>query len=58
MRSLNLNPWQHPPYWADEDDSHPEDRDVQRLLRKMLKAGISRYHPDPMAALVALKRKR
>jgi len=51
MRSLGLPPWRQPPCWADEDDKFPADQDAQRLLRKMLAAGISRYHPNPMAAL-------
>jgi hypothetical protein len=29
-----------------------------RLLREMLDAGISRYHPDPVAALKAAKRRK
>ena len=56
MRSLNLDPWREPPCWQDEDDPRPKDRDAQRLLRRMLKAGVSRYHPDPMAALAATKK--
>jgi hypothetical protein len=40
-----------PPCIADEDDPNERDKDAQRLLRKMLAAGISRYDPDPLAAL-------
>ena len=50
VHALSLKPWQDAPCHADEDDQHPQDRDAQRFLRKMLAAGISRYEPDPMAA--------
>jgi hypothetical protein len=53
-QSLNLLPWQAPP-------AHTEiGRDVDEyggrlpevtLLQKMLMLGISRYHPDPVAAI-------
>jgi hypothetical protein len=46
-----LTPWEEPPCWADEDDPHPADRVAQTLLKKMLAKGISRYNPDPLAAL-------
>jgi len=63
MQSLKLKPWEDPPCWADEDeDYYIEDaskcRDAQRLLRRMLKAGVSRYHPDPMAALAVKQKSR
>ena len=52
LRSLNLRPWQEPPCVADEDGL---DRDggAQRLLRKMIAGGVSRYAADPLAALAA-----
>src|SRR5262245_4461299 len=49
--ALHLKPWQQPPCIVDEDDPDEKDKDAQGLLRKMLAAGISRYEPDPMAAL-------
>jgi hypothetical protein len=57
-RVLNLKPWQLPPCNEDEDDPDPYDRDAQKLLRQMLAAGVSRYEPDPLAALQQAKRKR
>lgn len=50
--NLHLPLWaEFPPCWADEHDPQPQDKSAQRLLRKMLQAGLSRYEPDPMAAL-------
>ena len=51
MDALHLKPWDWPPCWADENANHPANNDAQKLLRRMLKAGVSRWHPDPMAAL-------
>ena len=47
--SLQLPPWEKPPCIADRDGHEPADV----LLRKMLDAGVSRYHPDPLRALGA-----
>ena len=52
-RSLHLAPWKSPPCWADADDSDP----AAKLLRQMLDLGVSRWHPDPMAAIEEAKRK-
>ncbi len=52
-RSVRLAPWDEPPCVADEDDPNERAKDAQALLRRMLAAGISRYHPGPMAALAA-----
>ena len=49
IKSLNLLPWEKPPCIADHDGHEPADI----LLRKMLDAGVSRYHPDPLWALKA-----
>jgi len=54
--SLQLRPWQLPPFVADEDDPNERDKAAQALLRKTLAAGISRYEPDPLAALNKKKR--
>src|SRR5262245_3905740 len=53
QQSLNLPPWEDPPCFADEEDPHPpkSERKAQKLLKQMLAAGLSRYHPDPLAAL-------
>jgi len=47
FRSLNLKVWQVAPCWADADSGG----DAGRLLRRMLEAGVSRFHPDPMSEL-------
>ena len=57
-QSLALKPWQESPCWADESDPHPKDKAAQHLLRQMLRAGVSRYEPDPMAALALALAKR
>jgi len=46
-RALHLKPWQDPPMYGDLGD----DPQAARLLRRMLRAGISRYAPDPLAVL-------
>jgi hypothetical protein len=49
-RALKLKPWQEPPCCVSPEG--PErDHAAQRLLRKMLAAGVSRYDPDPVAAI-------
>jgi hypothetical protein len=45
---LQCKPWQTVPARGDRPQLPPEGRE---LLRRMLKAGISQYHPDPIAAL-------
>jgi hypothetical protein len=59
MDSLHLKPWQEPPCWAGDDK--PVDRDgthgraaAWALRRKLIKAGLSMYEPDPVAALEAV----
>jgi hypothetical protein len=56
ITSLRLRPWQDPPCVVDEDDPEERDRQAQMLLRQMLKAGLSRYEPDPRIALLKKKR--
>ena len=55
-KNLQLKPWEVGSLDVDEDEqlsneSFDARKQAQRLLRRMLKAGVSRYHPDPMAAL-------
>ena len=57
MESLRLRPWRDPPMHADEDHPDPRDPDAQELLRRMLEAGISRFEPDPLAALAKAQKK-
>ncbi|MGB9018602.1 MAG: hypothetical protein WCC77_13250 [Pseudolabrys sp.] len=56
--ALNLKTWQEPPCVEDEDDPDPRDPGAQKLLREMLQANISRYEPDPLAALRRVNRRR
>jgi hypothetical protein len=55
--ALRLKPWQPPPCWAEVDDQDNEagpisgHRAAAELLRRMLALGISRWHPDPLAAI-------
>ena len=57
--ALRLRPWQPPPCWAEVDDQDNEagpisgHRAAAELLRRMLALGISRWHPDPLAAIEA-----
>ena len=55
--ALRLKPWEQPPCHVDEDDPG-EDKEAQQLLREMLALGVSRYHPDPMAAIEAAKQRK
>jgi len=57
-RALRLKPWQEPPCVCDEDDANDRSPEGRKLLRQMLRAGVSRYAPDPMAALKAAKAKQ
>ena len=49
--ALRLRPWENPPCAIDEDDDDPRDAMGRKLLRRMLAAGLSRFEPDPLAAL-------
>lgn len=53
-RSLGLRPWERAPCNASLDDlsDDQQKRKAQSVLRKMLKAGLSRYDPDPMRCLI------
>jgi hypothetical protein len=68
-RTLHLRPWETPPCWVIDPDSPPDfgegesagrnyDGRAQaaKLLRKMLALGISRWHPDPRAAIAEARR--
>ena len=50
-RALQLKPRQSPP-------CAPADKSAQKLLRKMLEAGISRFHPDPVWAVIEAWKQR
>ena len=61
--ALSLKPWQSPPIHIDEDADEPDsaerepDTAARKLLRRMLAAGVSRYDPNPLAALAGAKRR-
>jgi hypothetical protein len=52
-RALALKPWILPPVYIDLDGVKPGQEVMGRLLARMLAANVSRYAPDPMAALAA-----
>ena len=60
-RALGLKSWQYPPCWCIEaEHEHSQDPDLRqaaKLLREMLELGISKYAPDPLAAIAEAKRK-
>ncbi len=47
--ALNLKPWQEPPCRVDVSDENP----AAELLKRMLAAGVSQFHPDPLATIAA-----
>jgi hypothetical protein len=62
--TLGLKPWQSSPSMIEPTQiaaivAAPDDgsgkRDAALLLQRMLKARISRWHPDPMTALAAVE---
>lgn len=66
MRSLHLKPWCDPPCWVDPEKMPPpsrnpiarDDRAAVRLTRRMIKLGISEFHPDPMTAIAEAEAQR
>jgi hypothetical protein len=62
--ALRLKPWQPPPCWAEVDDQDNEAGPISghkaaaELLRRMLALGISRWHPDPLAAIETAEAER
>jgi hypothetical protein len=51
IASLNLEPWESTPLYAD----CPESR---AMLQKMLALGLSRYEPDPLQAIAEAERRQ
>jgi hypothetical protein len=49
----NYGPWQFPPCWISLDDTDPEHAPAVALLRRLIANNLSRYEPDPIAALAA-----
>jgi hypothetical protein len=63
--SLHLKLWERPPCCCDEDkiiaadaDDIHGDRPALVLLQQMLDLGISRWHPDPVAAIEAARHRK
>ena len=48
--ALRLQPWQNAPMYGDVTEPRV-DQQAAELLRRLLDAGLSRYEPDPIAAL-------
>ena len=60
-RNLNLKSWECPPYQTrlvDPSDDWGYRPGEVALLKRMLRAGVSRFHPDPMAAIEAAEQAR
>src|SRR6516165_2927170 len=57
IAALALKPWELPPCLGDYDGA-PGGRDEQAwaLLKRMRKAGLSRWDPDPLAAVEAAEK--
>jgi len=61
---LHLKPWQFAPCWIDPDDIEDilaggddgQQYGAALLLKRMLAAGLSRFEPDPEAALEQAKK--
>jgi len=60
-RALATKPWETAPCSVDEDDPIPDGDDHRRtgraikLLRRLLRAGLSRYEPSPIEALARVE---
>jgi hypothetical protein len=56
--SLRLKPWEYPPCWADDEIANdPLRASALTLLRRMEGLDLSRYEPDPIAAIAAASAK-
>lgn len=57
--NLKLKPWQSPPcHLYGEDRVDDCDHHADKIFRRMLDAGISIWHPDPLAALAEVAKKQ
>jgi hypothetical protein len=61
--SLHLMPWMHPPCHIRDIAAALDDLDEQRgyraaalLRQRMERCGVSRWHPDPIAAIADAER--
>lgn len=65
---LHLEPWLSPPCWIDEDEIDaiiargPRLNNFEyggaRLLKKMIAANVSKFHPAPLDAIAAADRRK
>jgi hypothetical protein len=56
-KALHLAPHETPPCHVERlDKVEPEERKAADLQRRMLRHGVSRWHPDPMAAIASAKK--
>jgi hypothetical protein len=54
IKNLHLKPHQLPPCVIDENNPRSdEEASAAMLLRRMISLGLSRYEPDPLAAIEA-----
>jgi hypothetical protein len=56
IEALKLRPWDLPPCLGDCDVGSGRDEQAYRLLRRMRKAGVSRWHPSPLEAVEAAEK--
>jgi hypothetical protein len=54
--ALGLHPWELPPCLGDMENPNGRDERAWTLLQRMRKAGISRWHPNPLAACEAAEK--
>jgi hypothetical protein len=54
ITALKLRPWEPPPCIVSWSNPAPGDEEAAGLLRRMLESGVSRWDPDPLAALDAI----
>jgi len=59
IERVNLRPWELPPCLGDYDGGRGNGRDEQAwaLLKRMRRAGVSRWHPSPIAACEAAEKR-
>jgi hypothetical protein len=62
IRNLKLHPWECEPAGTDNvevpTDSYGTRQNEVALLRRMLDLGLSRFEPDPLAAIERVERER
>jgi hypothetical protein len=64
-KTLRMKPWETPPMDIENAEvslllppDHRGEHQAAQLLKKMQACGVSRFHPDPMAAIEAAKARR